>query len=109
MGLNFIYLGVEYSLCNYDALLCPQKMVVPSDTRKKNLANCGFALQNLRQAGVSLCDEDGMTIVGDDVANGDKELTLSLLWNIFVHLQVCRSLSSVPIFYLKLYRGLLRH
>lgn len=64
------------------------KMVVPSDTRKKNLANCGFALQNLRQAGVSLCDEDGMTIVGDDVANGDKELTLSLLWNIFVHLQL---------------------
>ncbi|KAL0012367.1 hypothetical protein SO802_007475 [Lithocarpus litseifolius] len=64
------------------------KIVVPSDTRKKNLANCGIALQYLRQAGVSLCDEDGMIIVGDDVANGDRELTLSLLWNIFVHFQL---------------------
>ena len=66
-----------------------QKMVVPSDTHKKNLANCGIALQYLKQAGVSLYDDDGMVIVGEDVANGDKELTLSLLWNIFVHLQVC--------------------
>lgn len=98
-GLIFINLGVEYFLCNYNALLCQQKIVVPSDTRKKNLANCGIALQYLRQAGVSLCDEDGMIIVGDDVANGDRELTLSLLWNIFVHFQVCRSLSSVPNFH----------
>ena len=97
--LIFFYLGMEYFLCNYNALLCWQKVVVPSDTRKKNLANCGIALQYLRQAGVSLCDEDGMIIVGDDVANGDRELTLSLLWNIFVHLQVCHSLSSVPIFH----------
>lgn len=64
------------------------KMVVPSDTHKKNLANCGIALQYLKQAGVSLYDDDGMVIVGEDVANGDKELTLSLLWNIFVHLQL---------------------
>ncbi|XP_022716089.1 abnormal spindle-like microcephaly-associated protein homolog isoform X2 [Durio zibethinus] len=64
------------------------KIVVPSDTQKKNLANCGVALQYLRQAGVMLCDEDGLKITGDDVADGDKELTLSLLWNIFVHLQL---------------------
>lgn len=65
-------------------------MVVPSDTRKKYLANCGIVLQYLRQAGVSLLDEDGLMITGDDVANGDKELTVSLLWNMFVHLQVCQ-------------------
>ncbi|XP_021293893.1 abnormal spindle-like microcephaly-associated protein homolog isoform X2 [Herrania umbratica] len=64
------------------------KMIVPSDTHKKNLANCGVALQYLRQTGVMLCDEDGMKITGDDVADGDKELTLSLLWNMFVHLQL---------------------
>ncbi|KAJ6401897.1 hypothetical protein OIU84_014054 [Salix udensis] len=64
------------------------KMVVPSDTRKRNLANCGLALQYLKRAGVTLQDEDGMTILEDDVANGDKELTVSLLWNIFVHLQL---------------------
>ncbi|XVE51131.1 hypothetical protein DITRI_Ditri02bG0014400 [Diplodiscus trichospermus] len=64
------------------------KIVVPSDTQKKNLANCSVALQYLRQAGVMLCDEDGVKIMGDDIADGDKELTLSLLWNIFVHLQL---------------------
>ena len=78
--------------------MCWQKIVVPSDTRKKNLANCSIALQCLRQAGVMLSDEDGMMIMEDDVANGDKELTLSLLWNIFVHLQACQFLSSVPNF-----------
>ncbi|QCD79727.1 myosin V [Vigna unguiculata] len=64
------------------------KIVVPSDTPKKKLANCSLALQYIRQAGGSLVDEDGMMIVADDIANGDKELTVSLLWNIFVHLQL---------------------
>ncbi|KOM33818.1 hypothetical protein LR48_Vigan01g337400 [Vigna angularis] len=63
------------------------KIVVPSDTPKKKLANCSLALQYIRQAGGSLVDEDGMMIMADDIANGDKELTVSLLWNIFVHLQ----------------------
>ncbi|KAF9587804.1 hypothetical protein IFM89_005679 [Coptis chinensis] len=64
------------------------KMVVPSDTHKKDLVNCSVALQYLKQAGVSLFDEDGATIVAEDVATGEKELILSLLWNIFVHLQL---------------------
>ncbi|XP_059662135.1 uncharacterized protein LOC132308145 [Cornus florida] len=64
------------------------KMIVPSDTRKKNLVNCGIALQHLKLADVPLYDEDGLVIVGEDVVNGDKELTLSLLWKMFVHLQL---------------------
>ncbi|KAK7387775.1 hypothetical protein VNO78_22567 [Psophocarpus tetragonolobus] len=64
------------------------KIVVPFDTPKKKLANCGLALQYIRQAGGSLLDEDGIMIVAEDIANGDKELTLSLLWNMFVHLQL---------------------
>ncbi|KAL5972677.1 hypothetical protein ACLOJK_039482 [Asimina triloba] len=64
------------------------KVTVPSDTRKKNLLNCGVAMQYLNQAGVPLSDEDGTCIVAEDIANGDKELILSLLWNIFVHLQL---------------------
>ncbi|MBA0598889.1 hypothetical protein Gorai_005131 [Gossypium raimondii] len=51
------------------------KIVVPSDTHKKNLANCGVALQYLREAGVMLCDEDGLKITRDDVADRDTELT----------------------------------
>lgn len=86
-------------LVKFDSVLCRQKIVVPSDTRKKNLANCGIALQYLRQAGVMLYDEDGMMIVEEDIVQGDKELTLSLLWNIFVHLQVCRFLFSDPNFH----------
>ncbi|KFK28761.1 hypothetical protein AALP_AA7G043400 [Arabis alpina] len=64
------------------------KMAVPSDNRKKNLANCRLALQYLKDAGVPLKDDEGMMITGEDVADGDKELTISLLWNIFVHLQL---------------------
>ncbi|XP_020228154.1 abnormal spindle-like microcephaly-associated protein homolog isoform X2 [Cajanus cajan] len=64
------------------------KIVVPPDTSKKKLANCALALKYIRQAGGSLLDEDGITIVADDIVNGDKELTLSLLWNMFVHLQL---------------------
>ncbi|OWM86356.1 hypothetical protein CDL15_Pgr010698 [Punica granatum] len=63
------------------------KLTVPSDTHKKNLANCSIALRYLKEAGVPLYDDDRMEIVADDIANGDKELTLSLLWNMFVHLQ----------------------
>lgn len=63
-------------------------MVVPSDTQKKRLVNCGIALQYLKQAGTLLSDEDGTEIIAEDVVNGDKELTLSLLWNMFVQLQV---------------------
>lgn len=63
-------------------------MVVPSDTRKKSLVNCGTVLQFLREAGVPLCDQDGTLIMAEDIVDGDKELTISLLWNIFVHLQV---------------------
>jgi abnormal spindle-like microcephaly-associated protein len=53
------------------------------------LVNCGAALQYLRLAGVSLVDEDDTMILTEDIINGDKELTTSLLWNMFVHLQVC--------------------
>ncbi|CAH8345693.1 unnamed protein product [Eruca vesicaria subsp. sativa] len=64
------------------------KMVLPSDNRKKNLANCRVALQYLKDAGVSLKDDEGMMITVEDVADGDRELTISLLWNMFVHLQL---------------------
>lgn len=64
-------------------------MVAPSDTRKKNLQNCSIAIEYLKQAGVPLSAGDGVMIVAEDIANGDKELTMSLLWSVFVHLQVC--------------------
>lgn len=65
-----------------------QKVVVPSDDRKKNFANCEISLNYLKNIGVPLCDEDGVEIITEDIVNGDKELIISLLWNIFVHLQV---------------------
>ncbi|KAL6990794.1 hypothetical protein U1Q18_008916 [Sarracenia purpurea var. burkii] len=73
-------------LLQHDASIL-MKIVVPSDTHKKNMVNCGIAMQHLKQVGVPLFDEDGTIIVEEDIVSGDKELTLSLLWNIFVHLQ----------------------
>ncbi|GMH15791.1 hypothetical protein Nepgr_017632 [Nepenthes gracilis] len=64
------------------------KLIIPSETRKKKTVNCGIALQYLKQAGVPLCDDDGTMACEEDIANGDKELTLSVLWNMFLHLQL---------------------
>ncbi|EYU27807.1 hypothetical protein MIMGU_mgv1a000456mg [Erythranthe guttata] len=75
------------ALLKHDASIL-MKVVVPSDTQKKSMVNCGIALQYLKQAGIPLLDEDGTEIIAEDVVNGDKELTLSLLWNMFVHLQL---------------------
>lgn len=62
--------------------------MAPPDTSKKKLHNCNIALQYLKVVGVSLFDADGTQILAEDIVNGDKELTLSLLWNIFLKLQV---------------------
>ncbi|XP_009407068.2 uncharacterized protein LOC103989847 [Musa acuminata AAA Group] len=64
------------------------KVLAPPDTSKKKLHNCNIALQYLKVVGVSLFDADGTQILAEDIVNGDKELTLSLLWNIFLKLQV---------------------
>ena len=47
-----------------------------------------MAIQYIKQAGVPISDIDGVTISAEDIANGDKELILSLLWNMFIHMQV---------------------
>ncbi|KAI3800297.1 hypothetical protein L1987_28384 [Smallanthus sonchifolius] len=65
-----------------------KNVVVPSDDRKKNLVNCEISLKYLKQIGVPLIDEDGTEIIMEDIVNGDKELIISLLWNMFVHLQL---------------------
>ena len=57
----------------------------PSNICKKNLKNCGIAFQHLKQDGVALYNDDGTVVVGEDIVNG--KLTLSVLWNVFVHLQ----------------------
>ncbi|XP_074586575.1 uncharacterized protein LOC141842259 [Curcuma longa] len=64
------------------------KLMVPPNTSKKRLQNCINVVKYLKQAGVSLCDADGTQILAEDIANGDKELTLCVLWNLFVSLQV---------------------
>lgn len=92
-SLTFLFIGKKIDLLWLLNIILVfviwQKIVVPSDTHKKNSTNCSIALQYLKNGGVTLHDEDGMRIMEDDVANGDKELTVSLLWNMFVDLQVC--------------------
>ncbi|CAM8911984.1 unnamed protein product [Rhodiola kirilowii] len=64
------------------------KLAVPSDTHKKKLSNCSMALEYIKQVNIPLHDDDGVYITSKDIALGDKELTISLLWNMFVHLQI---------------------
>ncbi|PKA46724.1 hypothetical protein AXF42_Ash019707 [Apostasia shenzhenica] len=71
-----------------DGVLLCRKVVCPSDHQKKHLQNCSTALKFLEGSSVPLTDSDGLLITAEDLANGDKELTCSLVWNVFVHLQV---------------------
>uniref|UniRef100_A0A0E0LLC1 Calponin-homology (CH) domain-containing protein n=1 Tax=Oryza punctata TaxID=4537 RepID=A0A0E0LLC1_ORYPU len=64
------------------------RVIAPSDTYKKRLHNCTMAIQYIKQAGVPLSDADGLSISAEDIANGDKELILSLLWNMFIYMQL---------------------
>uniref|UniRef100_A0A0D9WZH6 Calponin-homology (CH) domain-containing protein n=1 Tax=Leersia perrieri TaxID=77586 RepID=A0A0D9WZH6_9ORYZ len=64
------------------------KVIAPSDTHKKRLHNCTMAIQKIKQAGVPLSDADGLSISPEDIADGDKELILSLLWNVFISMQL---------------------
>uniref|UniRef100_J3MLC9 Calponin-homology (CH) domain-containing protein n=1 Tax=Oryza brachyantha TaxID=4533 RepID=J3MLC9_ORYBR len=65
-----------------------QKVIAPSDTSKKRLHNCTMAIQYMKQAGIRLSDADGLSISAEDITNGDKELVLSLLWNVFISMQL---------------------
>ncbi|KAL6657953.1 hypothetical protein ACP70R_005733 [Stipagrostis hirtigluma subsp. patula] len=64
------------------------KVIAPSDMHKKKLHNCTLAIHYIKQAGVPLSDSDGVIISAEDIATGDKELILSLLWNMFIHMQI---------------------
>ncbi|XP_072951078.1 uncharacterized protein [Typha angustifolia] len=80
-------------LCRATQLLLSEaslisKLITPCDTHKKKIQNCTVALQYLKKAGVLLSDGDGIVIEAEDITNADKELILSLLWNMFTHLQL---------------------
>ncbi|GLJ46486.1 hypothetical protein SUGI_0979680 [Cryptomeria japonica] len=64
------------------------RIIVPSDHHKKNVHNCNVAFQYLLEAGVPLVDEEGYDLAAEDLVLGNRGRILSLLWNIFVHLQM---------------------
>ena len=63
-----------------------------------------MAIQYIKQTGVPVFDADGVLISAEDIVSGDKELILSLLWNIFIHMQVNINMSfSIVLLLLKIY------
>ncbi|KAL6840619.1 hypothetical protein ACP4OV_029483 [Aristida adscensionis] len=76
---------VQLLLSNTSIIL---KVVAPSDMHKKKLKNCTLAIHYIKQAGVPVSDADGVVISAEDIVTGDKELILSLMWNIFIHMQI---------------------
>ncbi|KAJ1291122.1 hypothetical protein BS78_02G294300 [Paspalum vaginatum] len=73
------------------------KVIAPSDTNKKRLCNCSTALKYIKQAQVPLSDSDDVTISAEDISTGDKELILSLLWNVFIHMQLPLLASTISL------------
>ncbi|KAI0527350.1 hypothetical protein KFK09_002950 [Dendrobium nobile] len=91
----FLCRVVQLLQCNETIL---SKVVSPSDTPKKKLQNCTTVMQYLKDSGVPMSDSDGVRVSAADIANGDKELTCSILWNVFVHLQVPLLINRTSLF-----------
>lgn len=65
-----------------------QNVRLPCHMPKKQVHNCKVALQRLALAGVPLLDDQGSPIVAEHIAAGQRDKTLSLMWNVILHLQV---------------------
>lgn len=63
-------------------------MIAPSDSHKKKLHNCTMAVQYMKEAPVLISDADAVRVSAEYILNGDKELILAFLWNMFIHMQV---------------------
>lgn len=66
----------------------PQKIKLPCHMPKKRAHNCEVAIESLSRSGVLMQDEQGAPITAEHIASGQREKTLSLMWNVILHLQV---------------------
>ncbi|XP_044419976.1 uncharacterized protein, partial [Triticum aestivum] len=65
-----------------------RKVFAPSDSHKKKLHNCIMAVQYMKEAPVLISDADAVRVSAEYILNGDKELILAFLWNMFIHMQL---------------------
>lgn len=47
-----------------------------------------MAVQYMKEAPVLISDADAVRVSAEYILNGDKELILAFLWNMFIHMQV---------------------
>ncbi|XP_051549631.1 abnormal spindle-like microcephaly-associated protein [Myxocyprinus asiaticus] len=65
-----------------------RKLRIPAISRLQKVHNVDVALQVLKNKGVDLKDELGVTIDSRDIVDGHREKTLNLLWKIIFTFQV---------------------
>lgn len=65
-----------------------QKIKFPCLAPKKRAHNCELALESFARSGVLLEDETGASITAEHISSGQREKTLSLIWNLILYLQV---------------------
>uniref|UniRef100_A0A453P2R1 Uncharacterized protein n=1 Tax=Aegilops tauschii subsp. strangulata TaxID=200361 RepID=A0A453P2R1_AEGTS len=63
-----------------------------------------MAVQYMKEAPVLISDADAVRVSAEYILNGDKELILAFLWNMFIHMQVNLHMSfSISLLMLKFY------
>ncbi|KAG0624633.1 hypothetical protein M758_3G262500 [Ceratodon purpureus] len=75
-----------------------ERIKFPCQAPKKRTHNCELALKSLAQSGVLLEDETGAPITAEHISSGQREKTLSLIWNLILHLQVPLLVSHPKLF-----------
>lgn len=75
------------------------KIKFPCLAPKKRAHNCELALESFARSGVLLEDETGASITAEHISSGQREKTLSLIWNLILYLQVPSLVSHPKLFH----------
>ena len=69
-----------------------------------------MAVQYMKEAPVLISDADVVRVSAEYILNGDKELILAFLWNMFIHMQVNLKMPfSLPLLLSKFYTVIILH
>jgi abnormal spindle-like microcephaly-associated protein len=74
---------------------CSQQLRYPASSMPQKVHNLSVALAAIQAEGISISMENGEAITPYDIATGNRERTLFLLWRLIGHWQLPRYLESI--------------
>lgn len=74
---------------------CSQKLRHPANGMPQKIHNLSVAFTAIQAEGISISLENGEAITASDIATGNRERTLSLLWRLIGHWQLPRYIETI--------------